>query len=59
MITNPLLRQFTLGIDEELTLRLVSAFDEAILNENTDPKQAVLDEAMNILRECIDEATEH
>lgn len=57
-IKNNLLEEFAREIDEEVTSRLVTAFDEAIQNENTDPSAAVLDEAIKILKERIDEITE-
>jgi len=59
MIENSLLRQFAQEVGEEVTSRLVSAFDEATRQEDIDPNQAVLEEAIRILRERIDESTEH
>lgn len=59
MIKNTLLQQFAQEVNEEVTSRLVNVYDEAIRNENTDPREAILDEAIKILRERIDEATEH
>lgn len=42
----------------EITHRLVEAFDEAETNQETDPVQAILDEALTILKERIDEDTD-
>lgn len=59
MIENPLLRQFAQEVGEEVTSRLVSTFDEATRQEDVDPNQTVLEEAIQILRERIDAASQH
>ena len=59
MIENSLLRQFAKEADDELTSRLVTVFDEAVRQDNIDCNQAVIQEAIRILQERIDENSEH
>ncbi len=55
MIKDPLLQAFTDEINDEVALQLVETFDNAILNSNTDSIDAVLQKAILILQEKVDE----
>lgn len=55
MIEDPLLQAFTEVINDEVTLQLVETFDNAIHNSNTDSIDAVLQKAISILQEKVDE----
>jgi hypothetical protein len=55
MIQDSLLQAFTNEIDDEIALQLVETFDNAIHNSNTDSIDAVLQEAISILQERVDE----
>ena len=55
MIKDPLLQAFTEEINDEVALQLVETFDNAILNSNTDSIDAVLQKAISILQEKVDE----
>ena len=55
MIQDPLLQVFTKEIDDEVALQLVETFDNAIHNSNTDSIDAVLQKAISILQEKVDE----
>ncbi len=59
MIENSLLRQFAEETCDEFTVRLVTVFDEAIRQDNMASNQAVLQEAIRVLEEHIDETREH
>ena len=58
MISDETRKKYADDSNNEITNRLVEAFDEAETNQETDPVQAILDEALNILKERIDEATD-
>lgn len=58
MIGDETRRKFAEEVGGSITQRLVEAFDEAERGER-DPSQAVLNEAINILMERIDEAGKH
>ena len=55
MIEDPLLQAFTEEINDEVALQLVETFDNAIHNSNTDSIDAVLQKAISILQEKVDE----
>lgn len=55
MIEDPLLQAFTEKINDEVALQLVETFDNAIHNSNTDSIDAVLQKAISILQEKVDE----
>jgi len=55
MIQDPLLQAFTNEIDDEVSLQLVETFDNAIHDSNADPIDAVIQKAISILRERVDE----
>ena len=55
MIEDPLLQAFTEEINDEVALQLVETFDNAIHNSNTDSIDAVLQKAISILQERVDE----
>jgi len=55
MIQDPLLQTFTEEIDDEVALQLVETFDNAIHNSNADSIDAVLQKAISILLERVDE----
>ena len=55
MIEDPLLQSFTEEINDEVALQLVETFDNAIHNSNTDSIDAVLQKAISILQEKVDE----
>jgi hypothetical protein len=55
MIQDPLLQAFTEEIDDEVALQLVETFDNVIHNSNADSIDAVLQKAISILRERVDE----
>jgi len=55
MIKDPLLQAFTEEINDEVALQLVETFDNAIHNSNTDSIDAVLQKAISILQEKVDE----
>jgi len=58
MISDETRKKYADDSDNEITHRLVKAFDEAETNQEIDPVQAILDEALTILKERIDEATD-
>ncbi len=55
MIKDPLLQAFTEEINDEVALQLVETFDNTIHNSNTDSIDAVLQKAISILQEKVDE----
>lgn len=55
MITDDTRKRYAEESDNEITYRLVKAYDEAEVNQDTDTVQAILDEAVTILKERIDE----
>ena len=55
MIQDPLLQTFTEEIDDEVALQLVETFDNAIHDSNADSIDAVLQKAISILQERVDE----
>lgn len=55
MIKDPLLQAFTEEINDEIALQLVETFDNAIHNSNADSIDAVLQKAISILQEKVDE----
>ena len=55
MIQDPLLQAFIEEIDDEVALRLVETFDNAIHDSNADSIDAVLQKAITILQERVDE----
>lgn len=55
MIQDPLLQAFTKEIDDEVALQLVETFDNAIHDSNADSIDAVLQKAISILQERVDE----
>lgn len=54
MINNEARRKFAEEFSGLITPRLVEAFDEAEREEGQDPTQAILNEALSILKERID-----
>jgi len=59
MISDETRKKYADDSDNEITHRLLEAFDEAATNQETDSDQAILDEALTILKERIDEATDN
>jgi len=55
MIKDPLLQAFTEEINDEVALQLVETFDNAIHNTKADSIDAVLQKAISILQEKVDE----
>ena len=55
MINDPLLHSFTEEINDEVALQLVETFDKVIHNSNIDSIDAVLQKAISILQEKVDE----
>ena len=58
MISDETRKKYADESGSDITYRLVDAYDEAETNQETDPIQAILDEALTILKEGIDEATD-
>jgi hypothetical protein len=58
MIRDETRKKFAEESDSDITYRLVEAYDEAEANQEIDTVQAILDEALTILKERIDEATD-
>ena len=56
MAKNDRRKKVTLESDSDITYRLVEAYDEAEANQEIDTVQSILDEALTILKERIDEA---
>jgi len=59
MIENSLLRQFAEEVGDEFTARLVTVFDQATRQDNIDKNQVIIEEAIAVLEERIDETREH
>ncbi len=57
MIKEPLLQAFAEEINDEVALQLVETFDNVIYNSNADAIDAVLQKAIAILQEQVDEIT--
>lgn len=57
MIKKPLLQAFAEEINDEVALQLVEIFDNVIYNSNADAIDAVLQKAIAILQEQVDEIT--
>jgi|GEM_PF-4919163 len=55
MINDPLLHSFTEEINDGVALQLVETFDNVINNSNVDSIEAVLQKAISILQESVDE----
>lgn len=58
MISDETRKRYADESESEITYRLVDAYDEAETNQEADTVQAILDEALKILKERIDEATD-
>ena len=57
MISDETRKKYAEESESDITYRLVEVYDEAEANQETDTVQAILDEALTILKEGIDEAT--
>jgi len=55
MIQDPLLQAFADEIDDEVALQLVETFDNAIHDSDADSIDAVLQKAISILQERVNE----
>lgn len=55
MAEDPLLQAFTQEIHDEVVLQLVETFDNSIHDSDTDSIDAVLQKAISILQEKVDE----
>jgi hypothetical protein len=55
MVQDPLLQAFAREINDEVALQLVETFDNAIHDSNADSIEAVLQKAISILQEKVDE----
>lgn len=58
MINDETRKKYAEESASDITYRLVEAYDEAESNQETDPVQAILGEALTILKERIDEVTD-
>jgi hypothetical protein len=58
MISDETRKKYAEGSENDITYRLVEAYDETEANHEIDTVQAILDEALKILKERIDEATD-
>jgi len=55
MVQDPLLQAFAGEINDEVALQLVETFDNAIHDSNSNSVDAVLQKAISILQERVDE----
>ncbi len=58
MISDETRKKYAEESDSDITYRLVEAYDEAEANQEIDTVQGILDEALTILKERVDEATD-